>query len=75
MTSLELCLDSLDGLSVGDALGAQFFVPGASIVDLLDGRPPRGTNDRPYEGSIYITNRDRDGTTSYTKLCRQNLHR
>jgi len=30
MTSWDLCFDSLDGLSVGDAVGAQFFVPGAS---------------------------------------------
>lgn len=33
---------SLDGLSVGDALGAQFFVPGRSRSDLAAGRPPAG---------------------------------
>ncbi|SDN61890.1 ADP-ribosylglycohydrolase family protein [Allokutzneria albata] len=32
--------DSLDGLSVGDALGAQFFVPGSSVPDLLAGKAP-----------------------------------
>jgi ADP-ribosylglycohydrolase len=34
MTSWELCFDSLNGLSVGDAVGAQFFVPGTTIGDL-----------------------------------------
>jgi ADP-ribosylglycohydrolase len=33
---------SLDGLSVGDALGAQYFVPGHSRSDLTAGRPPTG---------------------------------
>ncbi|MFE3056205.1 ADP-ribosylglycohydrolase family protein [Nocardia sp. NPDC059239] len=32
--------DSLEGLSVGDALGAQFFVPGRSVPELIAGRPP-----------------------------------
>jgi ADP-ribosylglycohydrolase len=41
-TRWELCRDSLAGLSVGDALGAQFFVPGRSVGDLLAGRPPGG---------------------------------
>lgn len=36
----DLCRDSLDGLSVGDALGAQFFVPGTSFDALVAGRPP-----------------------------------
>lgn len=36
MTSWELCHDSLDGLSVGDAVGAQFFVPGTTLDDLRD---------------------------------------
>ncbi|MDO3646349.1 ADP-ribosylglycohydrolase family protein [Nocardia mangyaensis] len=36
----DIARDSLDGLSVGDALGAQFFVPGRSFPDLHDGRPP-----------------------------------
>ncbi|MER7005328.1 ADP-ribosylglycohydrolase family protein [Dactylosporangium sp. NPDC000555] len=43
MTDFALCHDSLDGLSVGDALGAQFFVPGTTFEDLLDGSAPAGS--------------------------------
>ncbi|ANZ34989.1 hypothetical protein BBK82_01765 [Lentzea guizhouensis] len=39
---LDLAYDSLDGLSVGDALGAQFFMVGRSLSDLVAGEPPRG---------------------------------
>ncbi|GAA4007163.1 ADP-ribosylglycohydrolase family protein [Allokutzneria multivorans] len=39
-TSGKRTTDSLDGLSVGDALGAQFFVPGSSVPDLLLGTTP-----------------------------------
>lgn len=39
-TRRTLALDSLAGLSVGDALGAQYFVPGNSARDLLDARLP-----------------------------------
>jgi ADP-ribosylglycohydrolase len=42
MTDFSLCADSLDGLSVGDALGAQFFVPGTDLQELLDGSAPAG---------------------------------
>ncbi|MEV0436796.1 ADP-ribosylglycohydrolase family protein [Nocardia sp. NPDC050413] len=42
---VALMLDSLDGLSVGDALGAQFFIMGRSLSDLRSGRPPRGQWD------------------------------
>ncbi|WP_280217893.1 ADP-ribosylglycohydrolase family protein [Nocardia neocaledoniensis] len=42
MTTTDIANDSLDGLSVGDALGAQFFVPGRSVPELLAGRPPAG---------------------------------
>ncbi|GEM30053.1 hypothetical protein NN3_10600 [Nocardia neocaledoniensis NBRC 108232] len=42
MTTIDIANDSLDGLSVGDALGAQFFVPGRSVAELLAGRPPAG---------------------------------
>ncbi|MFI6760807.1 ADP-ribosylglycohydrolase family protein [Micromonospora sp. NPDC050417] len=42
MTTLRLCFDSLDGLSVGDALGAQFFVPGVSAGDFAAGHVPDG---------------------------------
>ncbi|MFD0969571.1 ADP-ribosylglycohydrolase family protein [Plantactinospora endophytica] len=39
---LDLCHDSLHGLSVGDALGAQFFMVGRSLTELAAGRPPAG---------------------------------
>ncbi|MEU1209212.1 ADP-ribosylglycohydrolase family protein [Nocardia sp. NPDC005825] len=55
--------DSLDGLSVGDALGAQFFVPGSSVPDLLAGRPPAGpwpwTDDTEMACSVYSEIRSR----------------
>jgi ADP-ribosylglycohydrolase len=44
-TRLALALDSLAGLSVGDALGAQYFMPGNHPCDLLDARTP----DPPWE--------------------------
>lgn len=37
---LALATDSLAGLSVGDALGAQFFVPGNEAAQLAAGRTP-----------------------------------
>lgn len=40
MTTMNLCFDSLEGLSVGDALGAQFFVPGTSLDGLREGHLP-----------------------------------
>lgn len=46
-TRLGLAYDSLDGLSVGDALGAQFFMVGRSLDDLIAGRPPAG----PWEST------------------------
>ena len=39
-TRLGLLYDSLNGLSVGDALGAQFFMLGRSLDELIAGRPP-----------------------------------
>ncbi|MGN9777288.1 ADP-ribosylglycohydrolase family protein [Micromonospora sp. H33] len=39
-TRLALARDSLAGLSVGDALGSQFFVPGRRPADLAAGRLP-----------------------------------
>ncbi|MGC4807288.1 ADP-ribosylglycohydrolase family protein [Micromonospora sp. DT233] len=39
-TRLALAGDSLAGLSVGDALGSQFFVPGRRPADLAAGRLP-----------------------------------
>ncbi|GAB3152929.1 ADP-ribosylglycohydrolase family protein [Micromonospora sonneratiae] len=41
----ELCHDALVGLSVGDALGAQYFVPGHHSADLVEGRVPGGLWD------------------------------
>lgn len=65
MTSPELCYDSLHGLSVGDALGAQFFVPGSSLAALLDGDPPAGpwpwTDDTEMACSIVAELREHDG--------------
>ncbi|MCW6005751.1 ADP-ribosylglycohydrolase family protein [Micromonospora sp. CPCC 205371] len=40
MTSWTLCFDSLDGLSVGDAVGAQFFVPGTTLENLYGSQAP-----------------------------------
>ncbi|MEU8189154.1 ADP-ribosylglycohydrolase family protein, partial [Micromonospora carbonacea] len=39
-TRAALARDSLHGLSVGDALGSQFFVPGRRPADLAAGRLP-----------------------------------
>ncbi|MFI6823930.1 ADP-ribosylglycohydrolase family protein [Micromonospora sp. NPDC050187] len=39
-TRLALARDSLAGLSVGDALGSQYFVPGNTPTDLAAGRLP-----------------------------------
>jgi ADP-ribosylglycohydrolase len=39
-TRRALATESLAGLSVGDALGAQFFVPGHTAPDLVQGRTP-----------------------------------
>jgi ADP-ribosylglycohydrolase len=44
-TRRTLALESLAGLSVGDALGAQYFVPGNKPADLLGARVP----DPPWE--------------------------
>jgi ADP-ribosylglycohydrolase len=40
--SLKSAYRSLDGLSVGDALGAQFFMVGRSLPALIAGNPPAG---------------------------------
>ncbi|MEU0543156.1 ADP-ribosylglycohydrolase family protein [Nocardia sp. NPDC005978] len=56
-TTIDPARDSLEGLSVGDALGAQFFVPGTSFPDLRAGRPPAGpwpwTDDTEMACSVY----------------------
>jgi ADP-ribosylglycohydrolase len=62
MTTWEICYDSLDGLSVGDALGAQFFVPGTSVAQFVAGRTPDGpwqwTDDTEMACSIVAELRD-----------------
>ncbi|MEU0502192.1 ADP-ribosylglycohydrolase family protein [Nocardia sp. NPDC005998] len=59
----DFAYDSLDGLSVGDALGAQFFVPGCSVADLLAGRTPAApwqwTDDTEMACSVYSEVRGR----------------
>lgn len=59
----DIASDSLDGLSIGDALGAQFFVPGRSLSDLLAGHPPKApwqwTDDTEMACSVYTEIRDR----------------
>src|SRR5690349_2619431 len=61
-TQLRLAYDSLDGLSVGDALGAQFFMPGRSVDELIAGRPPTGrwewTDDTHMACSVVAELRD-----------------
>ncbi len=61
-TRLDLCFDSLHGLSVGDALGAQFFVPGRSPDALAAGTVPRGrwpwTDDTEMACSVVAELRD-----------------
>ncbi|UGT62709.1 GNAT family N-acetyltransferase [Nocardia asteroides] len=61
--TLELAQDSLDGLAVGDALGAQFFVPGTSFDELRAGRPPappwEWTDDTEMACSVVTELRER----------------
>lgn len=63
MPNTDAAWDSLTGLSVGDALGAQFFVPGRSVPDLRAGRPPappwQWTDDTEMACSVYAEVRDR----------------
>ncbi|ASF08075.1 putative hydrolase [Nocardia brasiliensis NBRC 14402] len=62
-STLDAARDSLDGLSVGDALGAQFFVPGRSLSELRAGKPPSGpwqwTDDTEMACSVYTEIRER----------------
>jgi hypothetical protein len=64
-TRLGLAYDSLAGLSVGDALGAQFFMVGRSLDDLVAGRPPAGpwewTDDTHMACSVAGELRDHSG--------------
>jgi len=59
MTSLDLCLDSLDGLSVGDALGAQYFVPG-NKPGLVPEGPWQWTDDTEMACSLVAELRDNE---------------
>ncbi|MFB9406532.1 ADP-ribosylglycohydrolase family protein [Dactylosporangium matsuzakiense] len=74
MTDLPLCRDSLDGLSVGDALGAQFFVPGTTFQDLLDGTAPAGswpwTDDTEMALSL-VAELHADGHINQDRLARR----
>ncbi|MEH1014446.1 ADP-ribosylglycohydrolase family protein [Micromonospora sp. CPCC 206060] len=69
---LRLCQDSLVGLSVGDALGAQFFVPGRSPADLLAGRVPpppwEWTDDTHMACSVVTELRERAGAIDADRL-------
>jgi ADP-ribosylglycohydrolase len=77
--NLDAAGASLEGLSVGDALGAQFFVPGRSIPDLLAGRPPAApwqwTDDTEMACSVYVevcgrSHIDRDAlATAFAERC------
>ncbi|WP_245617375.1 ADP-ribosylglycohydrolase family protein [Amycolatopsis taiwanensis] len=59
---VSLAYDSLDGLSVGDALGAQFFVPGRSFSDFAAGWLPENpwewTDDTEMACSVVTELRD-----------------
>ncbi|GIF75617.1 ADP-ribosylglycohydrolase family protein [Asanoa siamensis] len=61
-TRVGLTQDSLDGLSVGDALGAQFFMVGRSLADLEAGRPPEApwewTDDTHMAATVLAEVRD-----------------
>jgi ADP-ribosylglycohydrolase len=56
MTATQ-ALDSLTGLSVGDALGAQYFVPGTT-TDALPDPPWQWTDDTEMAWSVYTELRD-----------------
>lgn len=57
---LDLCYDSLTGLSVGDAFGAQFFMPGHKLPDIP---PPvwEWTDDTEMACSVVAELRDNAG--------------
>lgn len=72
---LDLCYDSLTGLSVGDALGAQFFMVGRSLADLRAGTPPppvwEWTDDTEMACTLVAELRDHatvDGATGQDRL-------
>ncbi|MFI6443660.1 ADP-ribosylglycohydrolase family protein [Kitasatospora sp. NPDC050543] len=67
-TAGDPALDSLHGLSVGDALGAQFFVPGA-FAHLANGTTPPGpwpwTDDTEMACSVYAAHTERGRIDSF----------
>ena len=70
-TRRDLCYDSLHGLSVGDALGAQYFVPGRRPEELAAGRLPAGpwawTDDTEMACSV-VTELVRHGELDQDRL-------
>lgn len=58
MTRLDLARDALAGLSVGDALGAQYFVPGNALPRIPAGRW-EWTDDTEMACSVFTELRDR----------------
>src|SRR5215468_3442954 len=73
MTDFALCTDSLDGLSVGDALGAQFFVPGTTFHDLFDGTAPAGSwpwTDDTEMACALVSELRRSGAVDQDRLAR-----
>ncbi|WP_433087566.1 ADP-ribosylglycohydrolase family protein [Dactylosporangium sp. CA-052675] len=73
MTDFGCLRDSLDGLSVGDALGAQFFVPGTTFDDLLDGTAPAGSwpwTDDTEMASVLAAQLIQDGAVDQDRLAR-----
>ncbi|SOB84303.1 ADP-ribosylglycohydrolase family protein [Streptomyces sp. 1331.2] len=62
-------LDALNGLSVGDALGAQFFVPGTARAHLADRTAPPGpwpwTDDTEMACSVYAAHTERGAIDTF----------
>ncbi|GHF58112.1 hypothetical protein GCM10018790_39910 [Kitasatospora xanthocidica] len=62
-------LDALQGLSVGDALGAQFFVPGTARTHLADRTDPPGpwpwTDDTEMACSVYAAHTERGAIDTF----------
>ena len=69
----DLCYDSLTGLSVGDALGAQFFTVGPTLDDLAAGMIPDGvwpwTDDTEMACNLVTELRDH-GAVEQDRLAR-----
>lgn len=76
--SANLAYRSLDGLSVGDALGAQFFMVGRSLPELKAGNPPAGpwewTDDTEMACNLVTELRDH-GRVDQDRLAATFAHR